>query len=53
MGQQAFPDVFGTELTELSLNNVLKLPKEEMLKKLSGLPEEEQKAILALLGKDQ
>lgn len=53
MGQQAFPDVFGTELTELSLNNILHLPKEEMLKKLSGLPEEKQKAILALLGKDQ
>jgi len=50
MGQQAFPDVFGTELTELSLNNILRLPKEDILKKLSGFPEEKQKAILALLG---
>ena len=51
MGQQAFPDFFGTELTELSLNNVLKMKKEDVLKKFEGsnLSDDQQRALLAFL----
>ena len=57
MGQQAFPKYFGTELTELSLNNIRSMSEKdfdskiaEMVKK--GASQEEIETLITLWGKD-